>query len=87
MVRPAVNIDQLTAEERFELIERLWDSLRVRPGGFPLAPAEREIIEARRAAHRHDPSTAVDWESVQSELAVDQDADDQADPGHARRRS
>lgn len=80
MVRPAVDIDHLTVDERFELIERLSDSLRSQVGGLPLSAEEREIIEARRTAHRRDPSTAVAWETVRAELAADQDADDQTRP-------
>ena len=76
MVRPAFDIDQLTASERFELIERLWDSLRHRMGSLPLSPDERPVIEARREAHRRDPESAVDWETVRSELEADQAADD-----------
>lgn len=85
MVRPAFNIDQLTAGERFELIEQLWDSLRTKPGAFPMSAEERELIETRRAAHRRDPSAAVDWKTVRSELAADQEADDRADARGPRR--
>lgn len=76
MSRPALNIHHLSAAERFELIEQLWESLRTRPGGFQMSPDEHEIIAARRTAHRHDSSSAIDWETVRSELIADQDADD-----------
>lgn len=77
MARPAIDINQLSAGERCALIEQLWDSLRGRAGGFPMSAEERDVIEARRAAHRRDPSSAVAWETVRAELAADQDADDQ----------
>lgn len=77
MVRPAFDIDDLTVSERFELIERLWDSLRHRVGSLPLDAEERAVIEARREAHRRDPDAAIDWETVRGELEADQAADDQ----------
>jgi putative addiction module component (TIGR02574 family) len=86
MARPAVDIDQLTVGERFALIEQLWDSLRGRASGFPMSAEEREVIEARRVAHRSDPSTAIAWDSVRAELAADQDADDQVGPSGSRPR-
>jgi len=81
MVRPAFDIDQLTADERFALIERLWESLRGRVGSLPLSTEERAVIEARRAVHRRDPQSAVAWESVRSELQADQEADDRRAAG------
>jgi putative addiction module component (TIGR02574 family) len=78
MVRPAFDIDQLTTDERFELIEQLWDSLRARVAELPLSAEERELIEARRAAHRREPSAAIAWETIREELVSDQEADDRA---------
>ena len=75
-MRPAFDIDQLTLGERLELIEQLWDSVRTHPDGVPVNAGERELIEARRADHRRDPSTSVPWETVRAELAADQDTDD-----------
>ena len=80
MVRPTFDIDQLTADERFELIERLWDSLRKRPAAFPMSAEESQLVEARRSDHRRDPSTAIPWEEVRADLVADQDADEMAPP-------
>ncbi len=80
MVYPAIEIARLTVGERLELIEQLWDSLRRDAGALPLSDAERALIEARRAEHRADPSTAVPWETVRADLASDQETDE----GHAR---
>jgi len=85
MVRPAFDIDQLTIGERLELIERLWESLRGRPEWVPMSQQEQELIAARRAAHRSNPSAAVLWESVRAELEADQEADEHADPSDGDR--
>jgi len=39
MSKPALNIDDLTPEERLRLIEELWDSLNEKPGAVPLTNA------------------------------------------------
>lgn len=77
MVYPAIDIARLTVGERLELIEQVWDSLRRDAGVLPLNDTERAMIEARRAEHRADPATAVEWETVRSDLLSDQEADEQ----------
>lgn len=76
MVRPAFDIAQLTAAERLELIEALWDSLRVRPDALPPSAAEQALVEERRAEHRLQPETAIPWEAVRADLLADQAADE-----------
>jgi putative addiction module component (TIGR02574 family) len=77
MVYPAIDIARLTVGERLELIEQVWDSLRREVGVLPLNDTERATIEARRAEHRADPTTVVEWETVRSDLLSDQEADEQ----------
>ena len=76
MVYPAIDIACLTVGERLGLIEQVWDSLRRDAGDLALDDAERALIAARRAEHRADPGSAVDWSTVRTELLTDQDADD-----------
>ena len=76
MVYPALDLERLTVAERLQLIEQVWDSLRQRAGVLPLSEDEAALIEARRAEHRADPNSAVEWESLRAELLRDQDADD-----------
>jgi len=76
MVYPSLDLERLTVAERLQLIEQVWDSLRQRAGELTLSGDERALIEARRAEHRADPTSAVEWEAVRAELLSDQDADD-----------
>lgn len=76
MVYPALDLERLTVAERLQLIDQVWDSLRQRAGGLTLSADESAVIEARRAEHRADPTSAIEWESVRAELLRDQDADD-----------
>lgn len=78
MVRPALDLDQLTVSERLALIQAVWDSLRAHPGALPLSAEERALITARQAEHRRDPDGAVPWDQVRSELWADQAQDDEA---------
>jgi putative addiction module component (TIGR02574 family) len=80
MVYPSLDLERLTVGERLQLIEQVWDSLRLRAGVLALGDDERALIEARRADHRFDPASAVEWEAVRAELLSDQDADEQQTP-------
>lgn len=79
MVRSAFDIAQLTVAERLELIDALWASLRSHDAALaPLTPEEIALIEARRADHERDPSSAIPWETVRAELLADQVSDEEA---------
>jgi putative addiction module component (TIGR02574 family) len=81
MVRPALDLDQLTVSERLALIQAVWDSLRARPEALPLRTEERALIAARREEHRRDPAGAVPWDEVRAELWADQARDEEAGAG------
>jgi len=60
---------KLSVAERIQLVEDIWDSIATdSPDAVPLTPAQREEIQRRLQAHDADPSTAVSWEQVRSEL-------------------
>lgn len=67
---------KLTAAERLELVEELWDSIAAEAerdvGVLPLTDAQKEELDRRIAAHRADPSRVVPWEEVRKELRRDQ---------------
>ena len=79
MVRPALDVAQLTVSERLELIEALWDSLRRQPGALPLSDEERTLLAERRAEHRRDPAGAIPWDVVRADLWRDQRDDESAE--------
>ncbi|MGH7253251.1 MAG: addiction module protein, partial [Nitrospiraceae bacterium] len=45
--KPTLNIDDLSIQERLQLLEQLWDSLRETPGAVPLTDAQREELDRR----------------------------------------
>ena len=59
----------LSISERIQLVEDIWDSITSEaPGSVGLSPAQRAEVQRRVAAHDADPSTAVEWDVVRSEL-------------------
>lgn len=64
--KPAVDINQLTPEERLDLIERLWDSLS--DDDVPLSDAQREELDRRLDALDREGPAGVPWEQVYEEL-------------------
>ena len=66
MTRPAVDIDQLSAEERLDLIERLWDSLA--DDDVPLTSAQRDELDHRLDALDREGPVGIPWEQVYEEL-------------------
>jgi len=63
---------KLSAAERLELVEELWDSIAAEAERdadvLPLTDAQKEELDRRIAAHRADPSRVEPWEEVRKEL-------------------
>ncbi len=59
----------LSVAERIQLVEDIWDSIAAeRPDAATLTPAQLQELQIRLDAHEQDPSSAVPWEQVRSEL-------------------
>jgi putative addiction module component (TIGR02574 family) len=59
-----VVIDELTPDEKLELISELWDSLE--PDEVHLTPAQMEELDRRLAAADDEPG--LPWEEVKGRL-------------------
>ena len=62
-----LGIDQLSRDERLELVQEIWDSIAAEDGTMPLSQAQRDELDRRLAAHRANPSAAIPWEDVEAE--------------------
>jgi putative addiction module component (TIGR02574 family) len=61
-------IQQMTVDERLDLIGRLWDSL-VDEGAAPnLTPAQEAELDRRIDASQADPNRGAPWEEVKLRL-------------------
>ena len=59
----------LPISERIQLVEDIWDSITAEaPASVGLSSTQRAEVQRRIAAHDADPSTAVEWDVVLSEL-------------------
>lgn len=66
----AIDFQALSVAERIQLAEDLWDSIATGdPAGLELTAEQKAEIGRRLEAHRRDPSSAVPWEQVRSELS------------------
>jgi putative addiction module component (TIGR02574 family) len=59
-------IDRLSAEDRFALLQEIWDSLAVEVEQAPLTEAQRLELERRLAAHAASPGDVIPWEEVKA---------------------
>ena len=59
----------LSVAERIQLAEDIWDSIAAEsPDSAKLTISQLQAIETRLQAHDKDPTTAVSWDQVRSEL-------------------
>jgi putative addiction module component (TIGR02574 family) len=63
------DIFKLSAAERIQLAEDLWDSVASEPDEWPpLSDAERAEVEKRLAEHEQNPQSALSWSDVRARL-------------------
>jgi putative addiction module component (TIGR02574 family) len=68
MADPAPEYRKLPIPERIQLVEEIWDSIAQDAKALPLSDEMRAELDRRWAEHERDPSSAVPWEQVRSEL-------------------
>jgi putative addiction module component (TIGR02574 family) len=62
-----ISVEQLTAEERVELIGRLWDSLDPAVAA-PMTPELAEELDRREAEADAEPDAGEAWPGIRDEL-------------------
>jgi putative addiction module component (TIGR02574 family) len=68
MSKPALNIGDLSSEERLRLIEELWDSLTEKPGAVPLTHAQQEELDRRLDDLERSGSEGIPWDQVLQQI-------------------
>ena len=59
----------LSVAERIPLAEDIWDSIAAEnPEAAALTPLQLQEIQVRLDAHDQDPSSAVSWDQVRTDL-------------------
>ena len=68
MARSNLNIEELTGDERLDLIEALWDSLEASSNQLPLTDEQRKELDLRIEEMDRDDSLGIPWDEVVSEI-------------------
>jgi putative addiction module component (TIGR02574 family) len=61
MSRTAFDFSHLTADERVELAEELWESLADMPDALPLTAPQEAELDRRLAQYREDQNPGEPW--------------------------
>jgi putative addiction module component (TIGR02574 family) len=68
MSKPALNISDLSPEERLRLIEELWDSLTEKPETVPLTNQQREELDRRLDDLEQSGPVGIPWDEVVQQI-------------------
>ncbi len=68
MSKPALNISELSPEERLRLIEELWDTLNETAGTVPLTNAQREELDRRLDDLERSGPEGIPWDQVLQQI-------------------
>ena len=68
MALPEIDMDRLSADEKLDLAERLWETLREEPEKIPLTKAQEEELDRRWEAYRKDGDPGVPWREALAEI-------------------
>ncbi len=72
MTKPTIDIAAMTAHERLELAEELWNSLATDPEALPLSDEQAAELDRRVAAYRADRDPGRPWAEVLAEIEAAQ---------------
>jgi len=61
-------ISQLPLLEKLQIMEVIWEDLRQRADGIDVSPADRELLDQRRARAESGESRILDWDSVKGSI-------------------
>ena len=72
MSKPTLDIEKMSPDERLELMEELWDSLRKEPSSVPLTPAQEAELDRRLDALEADiesgATLGIPWDEVMDRI-------------------
>jgi putative addiction module component (TIGR02574 family) len=68
MVPNAVSVFDLSAAEKLQLVEDLWDDLAARPSEVPVHDWQLAELERRKANLMNNPASGLSWEEIQRKV-------------------
>ena len=66
---PPPGFDGLSAEEKLDYVQSLWDHIVADPEKVPVLDWHQRTLEERLVAHHADPDAARPWEEVRERIA------------------
>lgn len=64
-----MTIEQLSTEEKIQLVEDIWDSLAANPERIPVTPAQQAELDRRWVEHQKNPASALSLDEFKRQLA------------------
>lgn len=64
----AIDIAKLSAEERLELLEELWESLSETPDAVPMTDAQRTELDRRLDELDREGPVGIPWNEVLAQI-------------------
>jgi putative addiction module component (TIGR02574 family) len=68
MSSEAFSVFDLSAAEKLQLVEDLWDDLASTPSGVPVHEWQREELARRKANLTRNPASGLSWEEVKQKV-------------------
>ena len=68
MGTPLIDIEKLDTDQRLELIEELWESLRVNPEGIPVSDEQKKELDRRLDRLESDEAPGIPREAVRERI-------------------
>lgn len=60
----AIDITRMSAQERLDLLDRLWDSLAAEPDAVPVTPEQQAELGRRLDDMDRQPSAGLAWDDA-----------------------
>ena len=64
MSESGIDVQAMTPQQRLELLDRIWDSLKEDPDNIPLTDSQREELDRRLDNFERDGEKGIPWEEV-----------------------
>jgi hypothetical protein len=64
-----LQIDQLSLEEKLQIMEALWEDLRTRAGEMPVPQWHKDVFDRRERMIETGEARFEDWESAKKRIA------------------
>lgn len=65
---PPPGFDELSAEEKIEYVQSLWERVTARPHDVPVPEWYMCVIKERVERHRTHPEETIPWEEVRDQV-------------------